>query len=33
VKMKQLGKEKKSFASIFPTFSLLLLKSRGRDYF
>jgi hypothetical protein len=32
-KMKPLGKEKKSFAKIFPTFSLDLLKSRGRDYF
>jgi hypothetical protein len=31
--MKQLGKEKKSFALIFPIFSLVLPKSRGRDYF
>jgi hypothetical protein len=28
-----LGREKKSFAQIFPIFSLVLPKSRGRDYF
>ena len=32
-KMKLLGREKMSFAKIFPTFSLDLHKSRGRDYF
>jgi hypothetical protein len=32
-KMKLLGTERKSFASIVPIFSLVLLKSRGRDYF
>jgi hypothetical protein len=32
-KMKLLGREKKSFAQIFPIFSLVLPKSRGRDSF